>query len=322
MDDLCVRGEDPAQFGENLGRHVSAAHQVDIAFGGDGQAGGAEHMTGLALVERMRIAEIEFTRVDAPHFGAEQFSHPGSFGLGAGISHAVADEKHRFFGAGQPGSGLLKKRLVGEDAGGGDGSGVDFLYRWGVQDVGGQADVDRSHGGCAGDLDGAPHGAQQGSWIGDHGGPLGDRFGEADQVSVHLGFHGNIFEASIAADDYQGGMAAHGLVKGADGVAEARGAVDLHEGGFLCGTRIAVTHHQGNGFMQGKNVLHLWVGSQRIQKPLFDGARIPKHDIHPVGEKLLNDSKTPCFYGHVQPLLIVIRHAEGDLLQAAPRPVP
>ncbi len=93
-------------------------------------------------------------------------------------------------------------------------------------------------------------------------------------------------------------MAAFGLVKGANGIANARCAVKLDQGWFLGGACISIGRQNGYRLLQSQDVLHLRVISQGIQKTLFNRARITEHDVHPVSQKLFKDGKPSVFFGH------------------------
>src|SRR2546425_2711223 len=84
-------------------------------------------------------------------------------------------------------------------------------------------------------------------------------------------------------------MTPFGLVQGANGVAETGGAVDLHQGGLLRRSGIAVGSQHRDRLLQRQDVLEFRVRRQRIEEALLDRAGIAKHAAEPICKELLED---------------------------------
>ena len=61
--------------------------------------------------------------------------------------------------------------------------------------------------------------------------------------------------------------------------------------GFWRGPRVAVGRQHGDRLLQRQDVLHLRVVRQRVEESLLDGAGVPEHVGHAVGEELLDDGE-------------------------------
>ena len=82
------------------------------------------------------------------------------------------------------------------------------------------------------------------------------------------------------------------LVQRPDGVAEARRAVDLHEGGPAPRPCVPIAHHDRDCLVQRQHVVHGRIVAERVEEALLDGPRVAEHVIQAVGKKLLDDRRS------------------------------
>ena len=90
-----------------------------------------------------------------------------------------------------------------------------------------------------------------------------------------------------------------GLVHHADPVAEADPAVQLDDGGPLRRPGVAVAHADGDGLLEGEDVLDLRVLAQRVEESLLDGAGVAEQVADAIGDQLLDDGEAAGLGGHV-----------------------
>ena len=88
----------------------------------------------------------------------------------------------------------------------------------------------------------------------------------------------------------EGRVAAHGLVESSYRIAKSRSTVNLYGRRLLRGPRVAIRHHHCDRLLQSQHIIEVRVFAQSIEKALLDGTRIPKHDPHAIGEKLLEQN--------------------------------
>ncbi len=288
MDDLRAVPEGTLQLGEHLREDVGADDQHPVGVADQLLAVRAEHVARLAAPQRVRGGDVHLGGVDLVDVGAQQLGDGGELALRPGERHPVPDQHDRPLGGGQQLGRPARRRRRGghvreRDRGRQHGLGVEL-----VQHVHRQCDEHGPARRGERDLHGPPHGAQDGSRIGDAGRVLGHGPGHRHQVGRHLRVHGVVAHPGVACDDDERGVAAQRLVEHPDAVAQAHSGVQLEQGRAAGRPGVPVGDTGGHGLLEGQYVPEVLRRVDRVEESLFHRPRISEHHIQAVGLELLD----------------------------------